>query len=384
MYDQTRSELAYAERGMPKLRYELASDQLIIRQKALTTMSDLMHNNEKVHEAVRVGCLDQIIYLLLDTDETVRYKAVAVLQNIVQHTVGREAFIALSGLKNLILLFKDPSVKIQLKAFQAVEEVSTVQLYASLINKTGLAKVLVTDHLCNIKAALSGEELQVVLTALAILQKLLFVQEEFIIPLKNEDGELLSAEARSEASKKVVENETCQITTLTAIIRLAKHSQAEIRSSACVALHDLCCNSAVAKMAASKDQDLLPELVKLISDPNKDVRIASCQAVMTICITTAGKLSAFEHGVCEKLLVLIDECLECSQEIGDCVNAQNDSLRLNCIRAVQVMSEVPSARMLFNKKGNVGKIMDLESNKKLSSDVRRAAKETIGVIQWMP
>ena len=80
MYDQTRSEIAYAERGMPKLRFELSSGELIVRQKALVTMSDLMHNTERVHEAVRVGCLQQIIHLLADTDETVRFKAVSVLQ----------------------------------------------------------------------------------------------------------------------------------------------------------------------------------------------------------------------------------------------------------------------------------------------------------------
>lgn len=377
MYDQTRSKIAYAERGMPKLRYELSSAELIVRQKALVTMADL-NNTERVHEAVRVGCLQQIIHLLMDTDETVRYKAVSVLQNIVQHTVGREAFIKSKGLENLVKLFKDESVKIQLKAFQAVEELSNVQVYASFIVESGLTNVLVTDHLSSIKADICGEELHVVLTALAILQKLLFMQEMPTFDAKD------SAEIRTEVTKKIATLETQQLNTLGAISKLIKHNQHEIRSSACSALHDLCCNSLAAKTAASKDNEIIQELVKLISDSNKSVRTVSCQAIMTICITTAGKLSAFEHGVCENLLALIDEAIECSNEIDDCVDAENDSLRPNSIRAVQVLAEVPSARMLFNKKANVDKIKNLESNSKLSSDVRRAAKETIDVIQWMP
>ena len=86
-YDSTRSALAYAERGMPKLRAELAGDELITRQKALVTMSDLMHSTERVHEAVRCGCLLQIIHLLNDTDETIRFKSVSVLKTVLQAVI---------------------------------------------------------------------------------------------------------------------------------------------------------------------------------------------------------------------------------------------------------------------------------------------------------
>merc|ERR1739848_299412 len=92
-YDSTRSALAYAERGMPKLRQELACDELITRQKALVTMSDLMHSTERVHEVVRCGCLLQIIKLLNDSDETIRFKSISVLKTVLQHTVGRDAFL---------------------------------------------------------------------------------------------------------------------------------------------------------------------------------------------------------------------------------------------------------------------------------------------------
>ena len=105
---------------------------------------------------------------------------------------------------------------------------------------------------------------------------------------------------------------------------------------------------------------------------------------MTICISTSGKLLAFDNGVCEKLLKLIDEAIEVSENIDEATKEENDSLRLNTIRAVQVIAEVPSARTLFSQHQNVGKIRSLESNTKLSSDVRRAARETIAVIEWMP
>ena len=119
----------------------------------------------------------------------------------------------------------------------------------------------------------------------------------------------------------------------------------------------------MAKDVASKDNALSAQLVELISHVEKSVRIASCQAIMTICITTAGKLAAFEHNICEKLLTLIDEALAVSIDMDDCVDAENDSLRLNAIRAVQVISEVPSARLIFNQKENVRKIDDGPENR---------------------
>ena len=53
--DVTKAPLAFGTRALPKLNHELQSDQLIIRQRALMTLCDLMHDPEKVYQAISVG-----------------------------------------------------------------------------------------------------------------------------------------------------------------------------------------------------------------------------------------------------------------------------------------------------------------------------------------
>lgn len=141
-----------------------------------------MHSSERVHEAIRVGCLQQIIHLLQDTDETVRYKAVSVLFSIVQHTVGRENFIKLGGLEHLVKLFDDQSIKIKLVSFQAVNELASLSNYAAYCVEADLINVIVDKHLSNVDANIAegSEILQVVLNALCILQKLLYIKGNLI------------------------------------------------------------------------------------------------------------------------------------------------------------------------------------------------------------
>ena len=42
--------------------------------------------------------------------------------------------------------------------------------------------------------------------------------------------------------------------------------------------------------------------------------VAACQALMTICITTEGKLKAAGNGAVENIVALIDEALEVSTD----------------------------------------------------------------------
>merc|ERR1712178_319867 len=85
-----------------------------------------------------------------------------------------------------------------------------------------------------------------------------------------------------------------------------------IKSGACVTLHDLCANSPAAKNVASLSEKIIPTLCKLLKSADKQVRVAACQALMTICITTEGKLKAAGNGAVENIVALIDEALEVS------------------------------------------------------------------------
>ena len=134
--ESTRAPLAFGERGIPKLNEELTSTMVVTRQKALVTIEDLMHGVEKVHEAVRCGVMKQIIRLLQDSDDTIRYKSVSVLFIMLQHTVGRQAFLKSDGLDKLIKLFSDKSIKIVKIAFTAMKILTEVPHYAREIVTT--------------------------------------------------------------------------------------------------------------------------------------------------------------------------------------------------------------------------------------------------------
>jgi len=379
-WDSTRSSLAYAERGMPKLRKELSCEDLITRQKALVTMADLMHSTERVHEAVRSGCLIQIIILMCDQDETIRFKSVSVLQTVLQHTVGREAFLKHEGYSHLVTLFKDDSIKIRLRAFQTMQTLTTVPAYARIVASNGLCEKLVAEHLNEVPATVTGESLEVILMVLEIIHQLLFVNAS---PF-GEDPNNNDAKA---CEKLVAQQKECDLRALTAFTTLIQHEESKIKAGACTAMHDLCANSVVAKTTASTHADIIPCLCSLLQNSCKCVRVAACQAIMTICITTEGKLAAVQNDIVPSIVALIDEALEAStpEQIGKAspeADALNDSLRLYVIRAAQVIAEVPEARHKLCK--DVQKIRDLAENMRLSSDVRRAADETISVIMWKP
>lgn len=53
--DVTVAPIAFGKRAIPKLKSELKDDQLIIRQRALVSLSNLLHDPEKVYEAIGIG-----------------------------------------------------------------------------------------------------------------------------------------------------------------------------------------------------------------------------------------------------------------------------------------------------------------------------------------
>lgn len=52
--DPTRSELAFEERMFPKLDKEMKSDSVEDRQRALQSLTDLAHNQEKAYQLFQV------------------------------------------------------------------------------------------------------------------------------------------------------------------------------------------------------------------------------------------------------------------------------------------------------------------------------------------
>ena len=53
--DVTKAPLAFGTQALPKLNKELNSKELIVKQRALMSLCDLMHDPQKVYQAIGVG-----------------------------------------------------------------------------------------------------------------------------------------------------------------------------------------------------------------------------------------------------------------------------------------------------------------------------------------
>ena len=60
--DVTKAPLAFGKRAIPKLNEELQDKNLITRQRALMTLCDLVHDPEKIYEAILYGNYFHFVY----------------------------------------------------------------------------------------------------------------------------------------------------------------------------------------------------------------------------------------------------------------------------------------------------------------------------------
>uniref|UniRef100_A0A8D2PDF7 Radial spoke head 14 homolog n=1 Tax=Zosterops lateralis melanops TaxID=1220523 RepID=A0A8D2PDF7_ZOSLA len=86
--DPTKAALAFGRRALPKLNEELQSPQLLTQQRALMALCDLVHDPEKVYQAIALGFLDSLKNLLEHQDQIVRQKATEVLSIMTSHAIG--------------------------------------------------------------------------------------------------------------------------------------------------------------------------------------------------------------------------------------------------------------------------------------------------------
>ncbi|KAK2568148.1 Radial spoke head 14-like protein [Acropora cervicornis] len=143
--DPTKSRLAYGDRELPKLNRELNSSELLTRQRALMSLCDVMHNPEKISEALRVG-----------------------------HAVGRDAFLDHDIIVPLSQLFDDNVYQARRNAHKAIEMCVHMSpgtegvvdaklvpvLVAKLLNEEDEIKELILDtlHYCMTIETLSALE----------------------------------------------------------------------------------------------------------------------------------------------------------------------------------------------------------------------------------
>lgn len=327
--DTTRTPLAYGDRALPRLNRELNDPTLLVRQRAVMSLCDYLHDPEHVSEALHVGIAESLRKLLTDADLTVRQKATECLFVIGGHAVGRDAFLEHGIIEPVAKLFDDKEDVARRNAHQAVEMISETPLGAQGIVNAKLIPILVK------KLSLETEEIKVL-----ILDTLHFC---------------MAVDTEQALKSGAMEMFT----------KLLEHKSHIIRAKAARDIMDL----SVPLDGKNKAVEVksVPELVTLLKDKDADVRANAAGALMMITITTKGKYTAINEG-------------KAIQPLVDLVDDSKSEVRLNALKALTCLSEAPEGRKVL--------LDHVEKIKARTTDpipaVVKAANIAVKVITWKP
>lgn len=292
-------------------------------------LCDLVHNPEKVHESIQVGCMESLKNLLTDKDSTVRQKASEVLTIMVTHNIGRNSFLDTGVVTSLAKLFDDEVEIVRRNSHECLEMLAEIPAGAQGIVEANLISILVE------KLKTEFDEIKGL-----ILDTLHFCMH-------------FDAESALRAS------------IMPALKELLSNDSVTIRAAAARDMMDVTVPLA-GKEAACQDADVIPLLIKLLSDSSPDVAAKAAGAIMTITVTTKGKYKALEAGAIPSLLNLL--------------NSTASEARLNALKGLTTLAEAPEGRK--NLLGSVSDIEERESD--ASKAVARAAQIAKSLITWKP
>ncbi|XP_060166221.1 radial spoke head 14 homolog isoform X1 [Globicephala melas] len=324
----TQAAIAYGCRALPKLNEELQSEDLLTRQKALMALYDLMHDPEHVYTAIRIGCLESLKDLLMDTDDLVRIKTTEVLYIMATHNVGRDGFLEHDVIYALSFLLSDPQSACRENLHLAFKHLAQLPAGAKGIVNSSLIPSLVG------KLQTEEERIQELLLdtlAACLMEDATEALASRVVPFLKE--KLLSANSN-------------------------------IRSKAAQAL------IAVSIPLEGKNQvwqhDIIPILVHLLKDKEEEVQASAAGALMYVTVTTKGKYAALDTEAIGPLLELLHSPLS--------------KARLNAIKVLTMLAEAPEGRKILQS--HVPTFRALKED--TSAAVQRAAQIAVKVIEWKP
>ncbi|XP_027433306.1 radial spoke head 14 homolog [Zalophus californianus] len=323
-----QAAIAYGCRALPKLNEELQSEDLLMRQKALMALCDLMHDPEHVYVAIDIGCLESLKALLKDSNDVVRIKTTEVLYIMATHNVGREGFLKHDVILALSYLLNDPQPACRENLHLALKHVAQLPSGAQGIVNSGLIPSLVW------KLQREEEEIQgLLLDTLAAC-------------LMEDATEALSTRMVPFLKQKLLSTND------------------DIRSKAARAL------IAVSIPLEGKNQvwrhDVIPILVHLLKDKVEEVQANAAGALMYAAVTTQGKYAALDTEAIHPLLNLLCSSLT--------------KARLNATKALTMLAEAPEGRKFLQSQMPIFRTLEKDP----SEAVRRAAQIAIKVIEWKP
>ncbi|XP_064248640.1 radial spoke head 14 homolog isoform X1 [Passer domesticus] len=326
--DPTKAAVAFGRRALPKLNEELQSPELLTQQRALMALCDLVHDPEKVYQAIALGFLDSLKTLLVHQDQTVRQKTTEVLSVMALHSIGREGLIRSGVISALTGLLDDPVDICRKNTHQIFDMLARLPEGAGGVLQAGLVPPLV------LKLKTELDEIQELI--LGTLSNCLRV----------EVSEALAAGAVSVLKEKL------------------SHPSTAIRSKAAWVLLEIS-SHAEGKIAVCKEE-VIPVLLSLLEDTQPEVQVSSTGALMFALVAPQGRSTAMGAEAIPPLLSLVAE--------------ETSTARLNAIKALTLLAELPGGRRtLLAHRDSILRCLEDPSEA-----VQRAAEIAITVIDWKP
>ncbi|NWV83745.1 RSP14 protein, partial [Dasyornis broadbenti] len=326
--DPTKAPLAFGWRALPKLNEELQSPELLTQQQALMALCDLVHDPEKVYQAIALGFLDNLKTLLAHHDQTVRQKTAEVLSLMALHSIGRQGLIQSGIISTLTGLLDDPVDICRKNTHQIFYMMAKLPEGAGGVLQAGLIPQLV----------------------LKLKTELDEIQELILDTLSNclrvEVSEALAAGA------------------LTVLKEKLSHPSTAIRSKAAWVLLEIS-SHAEGKIAVCKEE-VIPVLVSLLGDTHPEVQVNATGALMFANVTPQGRSSAMSAEAIPPLLKLVTE--------------ETSEARLNAIKTLTLLAELPEGRETLL--GHRDAFQQCLNDPREA--VQRAAEIAITVIDWKP
>ncbi|NXY68334.1 RSP14 protein, partial [Glareola pratincola] len=325
--DPTKAPIAFGKRALPKLNEELQSPELLTQQRALMVLCDLVHDPEKIYQAIEIGFLDNLKTLLLHHDSTVRQKTTQILYIMAIHNVGRQGLIQNGVISALAKLLDDTVDICRKNTYQVFEMMAKLPEGAVGVLHAGLIPLLV------FKLKTEPEEIQ-----------------ELIL-------DTLSNCLRVDASEALATG------AITVLKEKLTHSSVAIRSKAARVLLEIGTHP---EGKSTVCEEVIAVLVSLLEDTDPEVQASATGALMFATIKPQGRFLALSAKAIPPLLKLVAE--------------ETSKARLSAIKTLTMLAEVPEGRRTL--------LHHTDTFQRCLNDpreaVKRAAKIAISVIQWKP
>ncbi|XP_049435333.1 radial spoke head 14 homolog [Epinephelus fuscoguttatus] len=349
--DTSRAPVAFGLRAVPQLFEELQQQEVgrkrrRRRQRALNSLCDLMHDPERIYQAVTGGFLEQLKVLFEDEDPSVRTKTCELLHLLSAHSIGRQALLSSSLLPALSQLLDDSSSSCRLNALRVLHRLTLLPAGAEAL------LTLVPTLMLKLREVKEEEEEEVQVQVL-LLSTLSSCSRLDPRPALASDG-------------------------VSVLGHKLSHRSPNIRREAAAAMMALSvCDDGKRRVC---EEAVLPAVVNLLQDDDVEVQAYAAGVIMYTVIIITGKQRCLDLNVVPVLLALVSNSEE--EEEDKERRKRRKALVMYSLRALTALAEAPDGRRLLLEQ--LPLLVRRSEAAEEDQDIRRAAQTAVRVVTWTP